>query len=236
VHLLVVRTDEAHAIAAQTAALVAEADRVAAPRTIPIAVSARHIHLTQAAVEALFGAGHTLTPRNPLSQPGQFACEETLDVIGPKRTLERVRVLGPVRPGCQVEVSRTDEFFLGLDAPVRASGDTKSSPGVTLRGPAGTLTIPEGVICAWRHIHMHPTDAAAFGVKDKDVVEVEVNAGPRRLTFGDVLVRVSDQFALEMHIDTDEANAAELNSGAPGELAATPGEATLLRRSPRFDR
>jgi acetate kinase len=234
VSLLAIRTDEARAIAEATASLVA-ARAVLQPRTIPIAVSARHVHLTQAAVEALFGPGHTLTPRNPLSQPGQYACEETVDVVGPKRTIERVRVLGPIRPGCQVEVSRTDEFFLGLDAPVRASGDTKSTPGVTLRGPAGSLTLHEGVICAWRHIHMHPDDAAAFGVKDKDVVEVEVTGGPRRLSFGDVLVRVHPEFRLEMHVDTDEANAAELEPGAEGALASTAGEAHLLRRSPHYE-
>src|SRR5690606_18192763 len=127
-------------------------------------------------VEQLFGPGHTLTPRKPLSQPGQFACEETVDLIGPKRTIEGVRVLGPVRSKCQVEISRTDEFQLGLDAPVRASGDVANSPGITLRGPAGTLQIAEGVICAWRHIHMTPTDAAHYGVVDRDVVDVAVSS------------------------------------------------------------
>jgi acetate kinase len=235
VQLLVVATDEAHAIARRAASIAAGLDRVEAPRTIPIAVSARHVHLTQPAVEALFGPGRTLTPRNPLSQPGQFACHETVDLIGPKRTIEGVRVLGPVRPDCQVEISRTDEFFLGIDAPVRASGDVRSSPGITLRGPAGTLTLKEGVICAWRHIHMAPEDAVAFGVKDKDVVEVDVSSGPRKLTFGDVMVRVHKSFCLEMHLDTDEANAAELNSGQEGMLVRSEGTAVLRRRGTRFD-
>ncbi|MFM2163488.1 MAG: hypothetical protein RLZZ383_3000 [Pseudomonadota bacterium] len=230
VALLAIRTDESRAIAAQIEAATAEQGIDRPHQTIPIAVSARHVHLTRAAVDALFGPGHALTPRAPLSQPGQYACEEQVDLVGPKRTIERVRVLGPERPACQVEVSRTDEFFLGLDAPVRASGDVRDSPGITLRGPAGSVTIAEGVICAWRHIHMHPDDAEAFGVSDKDVVDVEVATGPRRLTFGDVLVRVHPEFRLEMHVDTDEANAAELAAGAAGELAATGGEARVLRR------
>jgi acetate kinase len=230
VALLAIRTDESRAIADEVAAALAE-DGLARPaRGIPIAVSARHVHLTRAAVDTLFGPGHVLTPRAPLSQPRQFACEEQVDLVGPKRTIERVRVLGPERPACQVEVSRTDEFFLGLDAPVRASGDVRDSPGITLRGPAGTITLTEGVICAWRHIHMHPDDAAHFGVGDKDVVEVEVCSGPRRLTFGDVLVRVHPEFRLEMHVDTDEANAAELAPGVEGELAESEGEARVLRR------
>lgn len=235
VHLLAVVSDEAHAIARATAALAAGHHHVGAPRNIPIAVSARHVHLTQAAVEALFGPGATLTPRNPLSQPGQFACEQTVDLIGPKRTIEHVRVLGPIRRDCQVEISRTDEFFLGIDAPVRASGDVKASPGITLRGPAGTLTIAEGVICAWRHIHMHPDDAVAFGVRDKDVVQVEVSTGPRKLSFGDVMVRVHPSFRLEMHLDTDEANAAELCPGTDGVLVPSVGTAVLQRRATRFD-
>jgi acetate kinase len=235
VQLLVVATDEAHAIARHAAALAEGHDKVGRPRGIPVAVSARHIHLTTEAVEALFGPGHTLTPRNPLSQPGQFACEETLDLIGPKRTIQRVRVLGPVRRACQIEISRTDEFYLGIDAPVRASGDVANTPGITLKGPAGSLTLEDGVICAWRHIHMTPEDAEAFGVVDKDIVEVEVTGGPRKLTFGDVMVRVSPKYALEMHIDTDEANAAELSTGTLGMLGRTECNASLRRRRTRFD-
>lgn len=229
-HLLVVATDEQHAIAQQTAALVEQLDRTRAPKPIPLAISARHIHLTDAAVEQLFGAGHRLTPRNDLSQPGQFACEEVLDVVGPKRTLSRVRVLGPTRPKNQVEVSRTDEFFLGLDAPVRDSGDVAGSAGVKLVGPAGTLELTEGVICARRHIHMAPEDAEAYGVEDKDVVDVAIDSEGRDLVFGDVLIRVSPKFCLEMHLDTDEANAAELVPGAEGMLVPTGGTARLTRK------
>ncbi len=228
--LLVVATDEARAIAERTAAIARGAHQVEGTRTIPIAVSARHIHLTQESVEALFGPGHRLTPRNELSQPGQFACEETLTVVGPKRRLEHVRVLGPIRSKNQIEVSRTDEFWLGVDAPVRNSGDVANSPGVTLEGPAGTLTLTEGLICAARHIHMTPSDAEAFGVESGDVVEVRVDSAGRDLVFGDVLIRVSPKYRLEMHVDTDEANAAELARASEGMLVSTPGRASLRRR------
>lgn len=228
--LLVVKTDEAHAIARHTAAVAKGADRVRQPRAIPIAVSARHIHLTQATVESLFGAGHQLTERSPLSQPGQFACEETLTVIGPKRSLEGVRVLGPVRGKNQVEISRTDEFWLGVDAPVRPSGDVANTPGITLQGPAGTVTLDQGLICAARHIHMTPTDAEEFGVQQGDVAEVAVNSPGRDLVFGDVLVRVSPKYRLEMHVDTDEANAAELARNHEGMLVRTAGTASLRRK------
>jgi acetate kinase len=241
VRMLVVATDEQLELAREAAALLSSRDKIGATRTeeietplrpIPIAISARHVHLTTEAVAALFGPGHQLTPHKPLSQPGQFACEETVDLIGPKRNIESVRVLGPVRPKCQVEISRTDEFHLGLDAPVRASGDVTNSPGITLRGPAGVLQLREGVICAWRHIHMTPADAAQFGVVDRDVVEVAV-ASPtsgRDLVFGDVMVRVHPGSSLEMHIDTDEANAADLSPHAEGMLVLTGGEARLTTR------
>lgn len=229
--LLVVQTDEARAIAEQTARVAVGADKLAADRTIPIAVSARHIHLTQASVEALFGPGHTLTPRNELSQPGQFACEETLTVVGPKRNLERVRVLGPIRSKNQIEISRTDEFWLGVDAPVRRSGDVANSPGVTLEGPAGSLTLTEGLICAARHIHMTPPDAEAFGVQAGDIVEVAIDSEGRNLVFGDVLIRVSPKYRLEMHVDTDEANAAELARQDEGMLVATASSVVLRRRN-----
>lgn len=234
-HLLVVATDEEHAIAEQTAAIAAGRHLVgrSAARNIPVAISARHIHLTAETVEQLFGEGHQLTPRNDLSQPGQYACAETLDVVGPKRTISGVRVLGPVRKSNQVEISRTDEFFLGVDAPVRDSGDVKGSPGITLVGPKGQITLKEGVICARRHIHMHPDDAAHFGVADGDVVSVSVDTPGRDLTFGDVLIRVSPQFRLEMHVDTDEANAAELSPGAEGLLAPTGANVRLEKRSVR---
>ena len=234
--LLVVKTDEEAAIAEDAAKVVLELPRTKGERTIPVAVSARHVHLTQETVEALFGPGHRLTERNPLSQPGQFACEETVTVVGPKRQLENVRVLGPTRSKNQVEISRTDEFFIGIDAPVRASGDVANTPGCKLIGSHGEVDLEQGVICAWRHIHMHPDDAEYFGVKDKDVVEVAIEGTPRDLIFGDVLVRVKDSYRLEMHIDTDEGNAAELSRGATGALVETEGKAILRRRSARFDK
>ena len=191
---------------------------VGSPKPIPIAVSARHIHLTREAMDVLFGPGSELTEYKPLSQPGQYASNERLTIVGPRGSIERVRVLGPLRPACQVEISRTDEFKLGVDAPVRHSGKVKGSAPVTLEGPAGTLHLEEGLICAWRHIHMTVADAEAYGVKDKDEVEVAIRGGDRELIFGDVLVRVKDSYALEMHIDTDEANAAELTSDSTGDL------------------
>lgn len=196
--------------------------------TLPVAISARHVHLTDASVETLFGVGHQLTERNPLSQPGQFACEETVTVVGPKRRLERVRVLGPTRSRDQVEISRTDEFALGVDAPVRRSGDVAGSPGVRLVGPAGELTLAEGLICAWRHIHMTPADAERYGVSDGEMVEVAIDSDDRDLIFGDVLVRVSSKYRLEMHIDTDEGNAA--NFDADSEAMLPEVGTAMLRR------
>ncbi len=232
VRLLVIATDEEHAIA-QHARHLAEELAAKRPRPpIPIAVSARHVHLSPEAVGLLFGEGHELTPIKDLSQPGQFACEEPVSVVGPRNTIEKVRVLGPARGKCQIEISRTDEFFLGLDAPVRRSGDVDNTPGVTLVGPAGRLNLNEGVICAWRHIHMRPEDAEAYGVENGDLVEVAITGGDRDLTFGDVMIRVSPKYALEMHIDTDEANAAELGRHSEGMLVATPGQATVLARKP----
>ena len=184
---------------------------------IPVSVSARHIHLTRAHVEALFGPGHRLTVKAPLSQPGQFACAEQVAVVGPRGRLDKVRVLGPERPTSQVEVSRTEERQLGIDAPIRASGDLAGSPGVRLEGPAGAVDLPLGAIQAQRHIHMSPADAALFGLKDKDWVMVRLG-GARGLIFDDVLVRVHADYRLDMHIDTDEANAADLQPGAVGVL------------------
>jgi acetate kinase len=188
-------------------------------RPIPIGVSAHHVHLTQAHVEALFGPGHQLTRHSDLSQPGQYACKEQVNLVGPKARIDRVRVLGPVRPESQVEISRTEEFKLGIDAPIRASGDIAGTPGLTLEGPAGTVALQRGVINAMRHIHMSPEDGLAYALRDKDVVRVKVD-GPRSLIFGDVLVRVHPEFRLEMHIDTDEANAAEISAGAACHLEA----------------
>ncbi len=229
VRVLAIHTDEQHAIASETANHLAKLAPQDAGR-IPVAVSARHIHLTQEAVEILFGAGHQLTPRNPLSQPGQYACEETLTVVGPRKNLEKVRVLGPTRPACQVEVSRTDEFWLGIDAPVRLSGQTQGSAPITLQGPAGSLALTEGLICARRHIHMTPADATRFGVANGDEVDVLLDTDGRDLIFRDVSIRVSKDFRLEMHIDTDEANAADLKPGAEGMLVGTDGSVRLVRR------
>lgn len=233
--LLTVRTDEEGAIAAETAHIALEHQRTSGELHIPVAISARHVHLTQETVEQLFGAGYQLTERNPLSQPGQFACHETVTVVGPKRRIEGVRILGPTRSQNQIEISRTDEFFLGLDAPVRASGDVENSPGCMLIGAHGEVQLQQGVICAWRHIHMTNADAALFGVQDRDVVEVAIKSPGRDLVFGDVLVRVKDSYKLEMHIDTDEGNAAELSGGAQAVLVPTEGQAMLRRRAVKYD-
>lgn len=234
--LLAIKTNEQKQIALEVSKIVLKMNKTEEGLNIPVAVSARHVHLTQESVEALFGAGYQLTERNPLSQPGQFACNETVTIVGPKRSLERVRILGPVRGKNQVEISRTDEFFLGIDAPVRASSDVDNSPGCTLIGSdERKLELKQGVICAWRHIHMTPQDAENFGVKDRDVVEIAIHSKDRKLTFGDVLVRVKASYKLEMHIDTDEANAAELSRGAAGVLVNTKNVASMRRRATKYD-
>jgi len=173
-----------------------------------IETSARHIHLSREDLDTLFGEGYELTNKKDLSQPGQFACFERVDVVGPKKTIKGVTILGPVRPATQVELSMTDARSIGITAPVRESGDIAGSAGCKLIGPKGEVEIKEGVIIAKRHIHMTPKDAEEFGLKDKDVVSVKVDTDERSLIFGDVVVRVSDKFSLAMHIDTDEANAA----------------------------
>ena len=188
---------------------------------ILVETSARHVHVTKEDLETLFGAGHELTVKSMLSQPGQFASEEQVDVVGPKNTLKRVRILGPVRPATQVELSLTDARSIGVTAPVRESGDIAGSGACKLVGPAGEVEVKEGVIAAKRHIHMTPADAETYGVKDKDVVSVKVETNGRALTFGDVVdvvVRVSEKFSLAMHIDTDESNAACAVNGTMGEL------------------
>jgi acetate kinase len=163
-------------------------------------------------VEKLFGPGHELTSKVPLSQPGQFACEEQVRLIGSRGSVERVRVLGPARSETQVEISRTEGYQLGLHAPVRTSGDLNGTPGLILEGPAGQVELKNGVIYAQRHMHMTPTDARKLGLESGDVVRVRVE-GERELIFGDVAVRVSPKYRLEFHLDTDEANAAELDTG-----------------------
>jgi acetate kinase len=186
-------------------------------KEIPVEVSAHHVHLCRDHVDALFGPGYELTHRADLSQPGQYACQETLNLIGPRGRVERVRILGPARGQTQVEIAMTEEFRLGIKAPIRASGDLKGSPGVTLEGPVSALEVPEGVICSLRHIHMSPEDALSFGLKDRDICMVRVE-GERSLIFDDVLVRVNPDYALVMHIDTDEANAANIRTGMVGYL------------------
>ncbi len=182
--------------------------------TVPVGVSNRHIHLSTEDLETLFGKGYQLTPIKDLSQPGQFACKEQLTIVGPSlRPIEGVRVLGPVRKASQVEISRTDSFTLKVKPPVRESGDIAGSAPITIIGPKGTVTLKEGCIIANRHIHMSDEEGKAFGLNDGDYVTVEVN-GERRTTFYDVQVRVNKAFRLEMHIDTDDANAAGIGNGA----------------------
>lgn len=178
---------------------------------IPIGVSNRHVHVTKEDLEILYGEGYELTRKGELKQPGQFAANETVTIRGPKGEFKNVRILGPVRGKSQVEISKTDGFRLGIRPPVRESGDLTGTPGIELAGPKGTVTLGEGAIVALRHIHMTPAQAQAMGLKDKDIVEVET-FGERRGVFGDVLVRVSDQFSLEMHVDIDEANACALKN------------------------
>ena len=182
--------------------------------TVPVGVSNRHIHLSTADLETLFGKGYELTPIKDLSQPGQFACKETLTIVGPSlRPIENVRVLGPVRKASQVEISRTDSFTLKVKPPVRESGDIAGSAPVTIIGPKGVVTLTEGCIIANRHIHMSTEEGAQFGLSDGQYVDVEVE-GARRTKFYDVQVRVHKDFRLEMHIDTDDANAAGIGNGA----------------------
>lgn len=207
VKLFVVATDEERAIASSLVKALQNPPVLSSLPPIPLAVSARHIHLTEETIQALFGPGYLLTHNHSLSQPGQFASQETVTLVGPHNRIDGVRVLGPARANNQIEISRSDEFVLGIDAPIRASGDTDNTPGITLIGPAGQITLHQGVICALRHIHMHPDDANQFNLKDGDLVDVAIESD-NRVTFGGVLVRVNKYFRLEMHIDTDEAYAA----------------------------
>lgn len=186
---------------------------------VPIGVSARHIHLAPEHIEALFGPGYELKPMKPLSQPGQFAAEETVAVVGPKGKFDKVRILGPARGNTQLEISRTDAFALGIDAPVRPSGSIDGTPGIRIVGPKGEVTVERGVIVAARHIHLHTDDAKRMNIADQQIVSVRTE-GERGVTFANVICRVSDQFALDMHIDTDEANAAGIKNGDKGIVIA----------------
>ena len=185
-----------------------------------VETSARHLHVTQEVLETLFGEGYELTKKKDLSQPGQFACEERVQVIGPKSSFPAVSILGPVRPETQVELSASDARSIGVVAPCRESGDIKGSGACKLVGPKGEVEISEGVIVAKRHIHATPEDAEKFGIKDKQIVSVKVESDGRSLIFGDVIVRVSPKYALAMHIDTDESNAAFAAPGMMGEIIA----------------
>lgn len=201
---------DSSAIAAAVALAIKNAQ---ADNGIPIGISNRHIHLTREHIDILFGKGYQLQPLKELSQPGQYACKETLTIVGPSlRPIERVRVLGPERSASQVEISRTDSYLLKVKPPVRESGDIKGSAPITVIGPCGVVELKEGCIIANRHIHMSEEDGARFGVKDGDYVTVDAN-GERRTRFFDVQVRVSKSFRLEMHLDTDDANAAALKNG-----------------------
>ena len=179
---------------------------------VPAAASARHVHLSQADVAALFGEGYQLKPFKPLTQPGQFASEEKVDIVGSRGTISGVRVLGPARKETQIEISITDSVKLGIKPVVRMSGDVAFSPGAKLVGPKGSIDLPQGVIVSARHLHMSPEEAAAYGLKDGDVVSLR-KPGPREVIFGNVVVRSGKGHSLEVHLDTDEANAAMLSNG-----------------------
>ncbi|MDB4867057.1 MAG: propanediol utilization phosphotransacylase [Cohnella sp.] len=186
-------------------------------KKVPIGVSARHLHLSQEHVEVLFGAGAGLTVMKLLSQPGQFAANETVEIHGPKGSLAKVRILGPARKATQLEVSRTDAFMLGANPPMRESGNIADTPGFRIVGPAGEVSVDQGMIVAARHIHLHTSDAEQWGISDKQQLKVRVG-GERGVIFERVIARISDQFALDMHIDTDEGNAAGVSTGEYGEI------------------
>lgn len=184
---------------------------------VKVGLSNRHLHISEKDLVLLFGEGHKLTAKKDLSQPGQYACEEVVDIVGPKGTLKNVRILGPTRSATQVEISAADARALGVESIIRDSGDITGSPGCKIVGPLGSTEIKEGVILAARHIHMTPEDAEKFNVKDKDFVNVET-AGERGVIFKNVLIRVSPSYALELHVDIEEGNAAGLSNGDSVEL------------------
>lgn len=183
-----------------------------------VETSARHIHVTEETLKALFGCDAQLTVKKMLSQPGQYACEQKVELVGPKKSIAGVSILGPCRKSDQVEISATDARTLGVDIVVRESGDTKGTPGIKLVGPCGEVVLEEGVIVAKRHIHATPEDAEALGIKDKEIVNVKITNDNRSLIFGDVVVRVNPNFKLAMHIDTDESNAGLVGFNTYGEI------------------
>jgi len=212
--VLVVRTDEERMIAREAMRCVSGptgAIRSVRARPIPVGVSVRHVHLSRGDCDALFGAGYELSRKREVTQPGQYVTRETVDLVGPKGELRAVAIIAPLRKQTQVELARTDAFALGVTPPLRESGKLDGTPGITLRGPAGTITTAGGVILAHRHVHMNPEQARDYGVSDKAMIKVRVE-GDREMTMGDVIVRVNPEYTLDMHIDTDEANAAGLTS------------------------
>lgn len=212
--VLVVRTDEERMIAREAMRCVAGATgaiRSVRARPIPVGVSVRHVHLSREDVDALFGVGYELTKKRDVTQPGQYVTRETVDLVGPKGEIRSVAIINPLRKQTQVELARTDAFSLGVSPPLRESGKLEGTPGITLRGPKGTITTPTGVILAHRHVHMSPAQAHDYGVGDRDMIRVRVE-GDREMTMGDVIVRVNPEYDLDMHIDTDEANAAGLTN------------------------
>ena len=187
-------------------------------KTVTVETSARHVHLCEKDIELLFGAGHKLTLKKELSQPGEFACEERVNIVGPKNEIKSVIILGPARPATQVELSLTDARALGITVPIRESGDVAGSGTCKLVGPAGEIEISEGVIAAKRHVHLRSIDAEKFGVEDKQIVQVKIKSEDRTTIFGDVVIRVRDAFMPAMHMDTDEANACGANGNVEGEI------------------
>ena len=183
-----------------------------------VETSARHVHVSEKDLETLFGPGYQLTVKKMLSQPGQYACAERVDVVGEKKTLTGVSILGPCRKETQVELSLTDARSIGVKAPIRESGDLEGSGACKLVGPKGEVVLEKGVIAAKRHIHMTPADAEKYGLENKQIVSVKASGTGRETIFGDVVVRVSEKFALAMHIDTDECNAAGISPNFTGEI------------------
>lgn len=193
-------------------------ENVKMKNTVMVETSARHIHVSREDLDILYGKDYQLTNKKDLSQPGQFACEERLNLVGPKGELKNISILGPERKATQVELSLTDARALGIKVPVRESGDIDNTPGLKIVGPKGEVEIPVGAIAAKRHIHLTPADADEMGLVDKQIVSVKVETADRTTTFGDVVVRVHPNFAAAMHIDTDEANAAAISGTVNGEI------------------
>ena len=198
-------------------------DVISQQQQIPVGVSARHAHVTQEHLEILYGVGHQLTVYAPLYQPGAFAANETVTIVGKRmRAIEAVRILGPVRDYSQVEVAQTEAIRLGLNPPIRDSGDLAGAEPITFIGPAGSLYLEEGAICATRHIHMTPQDAVSLGIGEEDLLKVHFR-GERALTFENVRPKISEGYVLQMHLDTDDANAAGLKGGEPVEIVRDAG-------------